>query len=148
MDSSLIIEPLIDLPIAHAWRGHYSTIFLELGKLQTGRTRRDGSTGNATGQFTIHLEPNWRLEGKRSIQCGSDDTTRAIDNAILRLVGNKIGAVSVVGRLPELEITTSDFRLCTFSARKGQPNWTINSWSPALAMYCRLGKIALDGPRT
>ena len=148
MDPSSLIEPLIDLPIAHAWRGHYSTIFLELGKLQTGRTRRDGSTGNARGQSTIHLEPNWRLEGRRSIQCGSDDTARAIDNALLRLVGTKIGAISVVGRLPELEITISDLRLCTFSARKGQPNWTINSWSPALAMYCRLGRIAFDGPCT
>ena len=148
MDFDAFIKPIIDLPIAHAWRGQYSTIFLELGKLRAGRTRRDGSVGNARGEFTVHLEPNWRIEGQRSIICGSNDSARALDKALARLIDDRIVAISTVGSLPELEITAKTLSLRTFAASKGQPNWTVNRWSAPLAMYCRLGKIAFDGEHT
>jgi|SRR5690606_35256064 len=148
MDFGTFVEPMIDLPIAHAWRGHYGTIFLELGQLQAGRKRRDGSIGNSKGAFTIHLEPNWRLEGKRSILCGSADSPRAIDSALQGLIGLTLLAISSYGDLPELEIAAGSLRLRTLSSRKGQPNWTLNRWRRPLAMYCRLGKIAFDGDCT
>ena len=144
MDFIAFIKPIIDLPVAHAWRGHGSTIFLELGQLQTGRTRKDGSIGNAKGEFTVFIDPNWRIEGKRSIICGSDDTNRAIENALQSLIGNRIVGIATFGHLQELEITLGDRILATFSAWKGQPGWTIHQWEPVVAMYSRLGKIKFD----
>ena len=145
MDFSAFIQPILDLPVAHAWRGHASTIFLELGSLEAGRIRKDGSTGNARGQFTAHIEPNWRIEGKRSILCGSDETNRAIENALKQFIGNRIVGLSTFGHLPELEITLVDRVLTTCSAWKGQPNWTINDWASRAAMYSQFGKIKFDG---
>ena len=138
------VTPIRGLPVSHAWRGHLSVIFLELGALRPGRRRKDGTEGNPIGEFTVHLEPNWRIEGQRSILCGSDDTPRAIERALARLIGSTVERISTAGRLPELQLDLSASRLLTFCAWKGQPNWTINQWSPALAMYSHSGKIKFD----
>ena len=131
--------------MSHAWRGHLSVVFLEIGMLKAGRTRKDGSMGNPIGEFTVHLEPNWRIEGSRSIACGSDDSVRAIERSLARLIGQKVEDVTCFGRLPELHVRLSSFDLLTFSASKGQPNWTINRWTPEIAMYSQNGKVKFDG---
>ena len=144
MDFNAFIQPIINLPISHAWRGHGSTIFLELGQLQVGRTRKDGSTGNARGEFTIHIAPNWRLEGRRSILCGSDDTHRAIEKALQSVIATPIKGLSTFGRLRELEIDLGDRVVTTFSAWKGQTTWDITRWSPAASMHSHFGKLKFE----
>ena len=144
MDFSAFIQPIIDLPVSHAWRGHGSTIFLEIGQLQAGRTRKDGSIGNAKGEFTIHIAPNWRVEGKRSILCGSDDTKRAIEKSLQSLISNPIKKLSTFGRLQELQIDLGERIVTTFSAWKGQTSWYITRWSPEASMYSHFGKIKFE----
>jgi len=113
--------------------------------MQTGLTRKDGSIGNAIGEFTIHIDPNWRIEGKRSILCGSDETNRSIENALRKLIDSPISGISTIGRLLELEIVLAERVLTTFSAWKGQPNWSINHWASASAAYSQFGSIKFDG---
>ena len=144
MDFIAFVKPIIELPVSHAWRGHGSTIFLELGQLQPGRTRKDGSIGNAKGEFTISIDPNWRIDGKRSILCGSDDTSRSIEKALQNLVGNRIVGISTICRLPELEILLGKRVLSTFSAWKGQPSWYISHSATGVAMYSHFGRIKFD----
>ena len=139
------VNPMRGMPVSHAWRGHLSVIFFELGALTQGRTRKDGTAGNPVGEFTIHIEPNWRIEGRRSILCGSDDTTPAIERTLARTVGSTVEDISCVGRLPELNLQLSVGAFLTFSAWKGQPNWTINFWRSRVAMYSQYGKVKFDG---
>jgi hypothetical protein len=139
------VEPMRGLPVSHAWRGHLSVVFLELGSLSPGRTRKNGIAGNPIGEFTIHIEPNWRIEGARSILCGSDDTMPAIERALALVVGTTLKDITCVGRLPELNLQLSVGALLTFSAWKGQPNWTVNRWQPQIAMYSKFGKVKFDG---
>ena len=62
--------PLLGLPVTHIWRGAGSAIFLEFGELHP-TTWRDGSTGNPKGEWAIMIEWSWRVEGRKSILCGS-----------------------------------------------------------------------------
>ena len=116
--------------------------------MKPGRVRRDGSIGNANGELTVHLGPNWRIEGKRSIVCGSDDGKHAIEKGLQRLIGSLIVDASTFGRLRELELNTTDHTLTTFSLWKGQPLWDIGRAESGLHMFSKFGKIRFDGPRT
>lgn len=144
MDFQEFVEPLKGLTVSHAWRGHLSMFFLEVGPTKPGKVRRDGSVGNPIGEFTIDIEPNWRFEGRRSILCGSDDSIASIDRFVRGLVGSTVKDLSSFGHLPELELVLSSGRLLTFSAWKGQPNWSINHWRRDAAMYSKFGKIKFD----
>jgi hypothetical protein len=146
LDIPAFVDSAIGLPVSHAWKGHGSTVFFELGELAPGRKRRDGSTGNPVGQYTLFIEPNWRIEGPRSILCGSDDSRSQILRALEASIGVKTEHIYISGHLPELEVVFSNGRrLKTFSAWKGQPGWTIHRWSPQLALYSQFGQIKLDG---
>lgn len=62
----------IGLPLSHIWRGRGSAIFLEFGNLTPATdVRRDGSQKNPQGEAGIMIEWSWRIEGKKSILCGS-----------------------------------------------------------------------------
>jgi hypothetical protein len=139
------VQPIRGLHVSHAWRGHLSVVFLELGSLSRGKPRRDGTLGNSIGEFTVHIEPNWRIEGPRSIHCGSDDSLPAIERALAQLVGRTVEDITCTGHLPELCLHFNTGSLLTFSAWKGQPNWTINRWRPQIAMYSANSKIKFDG---
>ena len=146
MKISAIVNSILELPVSHAWKGHGSTIFFELGNLSPGKKWRDGSDSNSIGEFTLFIEPNWRLEGPRSILCGSDDTSSRILRTLSGVIGNRVETIDIAGHLPELEVVLSNgHRLKTFSAWKGQPGWTIHGWSPQLALYSQFGKIKIDG---
>lgn len=62
--------PLIGLPVAHSWRGYGSAIFLEFGAL-TAQTRMNGTPANPRGEMGLMIQWSWRIEGRRSILCGS-----------------------------------------------------------------------------
>lgn len=58
--------PLIDLPVAHSWRGYGSAIFLEFGAL-TAQTRMNGTPAHPQGEMGLMIQWSWRIEGRRSI---------------------------------------------------------------------------------
>jgi hypothetical protein len=59
-------QPIVGLPIAHAWRGHGSALFLELGRLHrvdlTRLVRRQKQSGNPKGEAGVMIEWSWRIE--------------------------------------------------------------------------------------
>ena len=67
-----IAIPLVGLPVSHSWRVHGSDIFLEFAKFSPpSRLRRDGSPCAPRGEMGLMIEWSWRIEGRRSILCGS-----------------------------------------------------------------------------
>ena len=114
------------MPVSHAWLGHGTCLFLELGDLSEGKVRRNGSIGNPTGEITIIVDFDWRIERKRSILIGSEDTKKRLENAINSLVGSRILSVETIGRIPELQIGLSNsLWVTTYSCNSGQPQWGI-----------------------
>ena len=123
-----ILAVLNGLPVTHVWLGYASSLFLEIGKLKREeRQRADGSRlVSVVGQATFMLEPDWRVEGPRSIRFGSGFGERKIANRVTTLKGIRLATTVADGAVPELTITLSDGRrIRTFTNRKAQPCWSV-----------------------
>jgi hypothetical protein len=117
---------LIGLPVAHAWRGYGSAIFLEFGALSRPRTRRDGSLGQPCGEWSLGIEWNWRFERPRSILGGAWSNPRRWPGFFRAILGSTVADLRAVGVLPEIEVRFSNgMRLCSFMCDAGQPQWYV-----------------------
>ena len=118
-DFANLISSLKGERISHAWKGHGSAVFLELGKLaDSGR--------NPRGDSTIALEWDWRIEDTREIIGGSTASNAKIADLVRYLNGQKISSIDVSDPPHELCITLNDkTRIRTISASSGSPRWTI-----------------------
>ncbi len=117
--------PLIGLPVAHAWRGYGSAIFLEFGAL-TPTTRMNGSPGIPQGEMSLMIEWSWRIEGRRSILCGSWSDEARWPRALACLTKGKVVAVTTFGRLPEIELGLSTgMHIVSLMTANGGPLWTL-----------------------
>ncbi|WP_445360732.1 hypothetical protein ACJJIL_21555 [Microbulbifer sp. EKSA005] len=115
------LAELQEAKISHAWIGHGSAIFLEMGELTPPKREN-----NPSGEQTIMIEWSWRLEDKRSIVLGSWSDQTEIDQLPALLVGRKIKTIKLFGRIPELEISLcKDLWLLTFMTDKKYPEWSI-----------------------
>lgn len=136
--------PLIGLPVSHVWQGHGSALFLEFGRLSQIR-RRDGRPAESAGEMGLMLEWSWRIEGKRSILCGSDSDEPHIRRALSCIRDHAVAAVTLTSRLPEIDIGfSSGAHLVSFMTADGQPQWTLfdrrtgnDRW-----MFVRAGRLA------
>jgi hypothetical protein len=140
-------SPLVGLPVSHIWQGYGSTIFLEFGILMPGRRRRrDGSLGNPCGEFTLIIE-SWRIEGKRRIWCGSSSDAERWPRAFLRLQDATVTAVSVVGRLPEIDIALgSGLHVVSCITTEGDPEWGLikRQGGQTLSVGSLAGRLMLE----
>jgi hypothetical protein len=72
------------------------------------------------------IQWSWRVERARSIAFGSWSTERRMTNGVSRLIGRRVEAIDIVGRLPEILLQLSDgLWLQTFNTSDGQPEWTV-----------------------
>ena len=124
-DFKVFTGSMLGLPVSHVWRGYGSAMFIEFGSLTPSRRqRRDGSIGNPSGEFTLIIEWSWRIEGKRRIWCGSWSDADRWPRAFLRLQDARVTAVSVTGRLPEIDIALSNgLHVVSFTTIEGDPEW-------------------------
>ncbi len=118
-------DVLSDIFITHAWRGHGSAIFLELGKL-TPKLRSDGSSGNPDGEFTLMIGWSWRIEEADHIVCGSESEVEVFEHWLRKLVGRKVLNVTTFGRIPEIMLSLSDdLYVSSFMTAEGGPEWAL-----------------------
>lgn len=136
-DLQSLIEPLIDMPISHAWTGYGSTIFLELGAL--------AKTDNKLhGEACISVEWDWRIENDQGILFGSSETGSKISRSTQSLVGMSIDLITIVGVPMEICVQlSSGMRLRTMAAASGDPQWDIRLPIGA-HLYCREGALYAD----
>lgn len=128
-DFAVFASPLKGLPVSHVWNGYGSAIFLEFGALTpSARRRRDGSLGTPTGEFTLMIEWSWRIEGKRRIWCGSWSDRERWARIMPRLKDASVAAVSLTGRLPEIDLAFSNgIHLVSCMTAEGDPEWGLIS---------------------
>ena len=120
------VAPLIGLPVAHAWRGGGSNIFLEFGAL-TPRVRLDGSLSTLPeGEMGLMVEWSWRIEGRRSILCGSWSDEERWPRALACLTKATVAGASTFGRLPEIDIELSTgVHVLSLMTAEGDPRWAL-----------------------
>jgi hypothetical protein len=135
---------LIGMPVTHIWRGYGSAIFVELGELRP-KVRRDGTPGNAQGQFGLSIEWSWRIEGKRRIWCGSWSEEGHWPRAFACLLGSKVASISLLGRLPEIDMgLTNGLHIVSMMTAEGDPEWVLSEHgNPGLAFKVRAGKLQM-----
>jgi hypothetical protein len=141
------------LSVSHISRGDGSVIFVELGELTPSRkVRRDGTLMNPLGGVSINLNSGWRVEASNEILCGSKSEQADASPVLAGLIGRKVLGLSIVGRLPEIDLALDDDRhLTSFTTYQGQPDWAIadHRSSPPRWFDVRKGVVILgDGGPT
>ena len=125
MEFAAFTAPLIGLPVSHVWRGHGSAIFLEFGKLSP-RNRRCGSQGSPQGAMSLMIEWSWRIEGRRSILCGSWSDDEKWPKAFRLACNATVASATLFGRLPEIELCLSNgVHVLSFMSAEGNPHWVL-----------------------
>lgn len=126
-DSAAFIAPLIGLPVSHLWRGYGSALFLEFGQLRHSTfIRRDGTHGSPKGEMGLMIEWSWRIEGRRSILCGSWSDEQKWPKAFKLVQNAKVVEAALFGRLPEIELCLSNgVRVRSFMTAEGNPEWAL-----------------------
>lgn len=133
------------MPVSHVWRGYGSALFIELGKL-TPSTRRNGSPGEAAGEFEMMIESSWRIEEQSSILCGSWSDEELWAPSFARLLGQHVEDLVTFGRLPELMLSLSGgLHVSSFTTAEGDPAWTLfDRRGPTVrTVDCRSGVVVL-----
>jgi hypothetical protein len=122
-----LTETVQGLAVSHIWRGDGPALFMELGALTPSeKTRRDGTPMNPTGQASIALYREWRVETPSGILCGSRSEPALQASTLHGLLCRKVLGIAVSGRLPELELSLEgDLHLTSYTADDGQPDWAI-----------------------
>ncbi len=114
-------EHLIGAPVTHYWRGKGSALFIEFGVLNM-----EGRRNNLRGRMSLQLLCDWRVEGRRTILCGSSNDAAVSARSLRLLKSGVVRSVSLVGYMKELEIFLSnDLRLQSFSCSRGDPQWCL-----------------------
>jgi hypothetical protein len=118
-----LIQPLIGMVVSLPWKGYGATIFLELGKLAPLESERQHYK---KGESCISGMSGWRVESGSEVLFGTLNSNQEIERGILSLLGTKIERLSIVGRVPELEIQFSNgYCLRSMVMVSGQPEWAI-----------------------
>jgi len=141
-------QALVGLSVSHVWRGYGSAIFLEFGLLRR-TTRLDGAKGNPSGKMTLMIEWSWRIEGPQSILCGSWSDAPRWPKFFAKLTKTKVVAVSLLGRLNEIDIELSNgMHVVSFSTIEGQPHWSLGDRESKSWLYAKSGKLFIEKQRT
>lgn len=116
-------QSLIGLEVTLPWKGHGSTIFLELGELSTRKSKRgDWEVGEAH----ISVNWDWRVELGAIIKFGSSLEGSKIERGLRSLQGVKVQNIYIQGRIPEMVVEfSSGHILRSMVMVPGGPEWTL-----------------------
>jgi hypothetical protein len=72
------------------------------------------------------IEWSWRIEGRRSILCGSWSDEQKWPRAFKLVQNAKIVEAALFGRLPEIELSLSNgVHVLSFMTAEGNPEWAV-----------------------
>lgn len=118
-----MVQPLIGLSISRPCKGYGSAVFLELGQLTSRPSVR---TIHVSGEASISIYWDWRIEADKQILFGSSNSGPEIVDGIQDLLGETIEQIQVAGTIPEIEVHISNgYRLRSMAMVTGHPDWNI-----------------------
>ncbi|MEM8651365.1 MAG: hypothetical protein AAGF54_12605 [Pseudomonadota bacterium] len=117
----------VGMPLSLIWHGYGSAIFLEFGNLtQPKKLLKSGKPRNPCGEMGLMIEWSWRIEGKKTIFCGSWSENINWQRVNSVLIGQKIVELSVFGHLPEVEVKFENgTRFLSFMTERAHPMWSL-----------------------
>jgi hypothetical protein len=121
-----LVRPLIGLVVAQPWKGIGSTVFLELGVLSWREGRRERPNSLMSGEASIMMDWEWRVESGSSVLYGSSNTFLTLRRGLASLQGTRIEGVSLDGEVPELMVAFSNgHRLRSMVLSTSEPTWVL-----------------------
>ena len=133
--------------LSHIWRGYGSAIFLEFGNLAVAGKRRDGTLKDPSGEVGVMIQWSWRIEGKKSIICGSFSDEEDWERGFSAIREQHVAEITLFGRLPEIQIAFVNGASCTsFMTDKGHPSWALfdRETDSEITFYSRYGRIEVE----
>lgn len=137
---------LTDLPLSHIWTGHGSALFLEFGDLAPS-VLRDGRDGQPQGEMSVMINFGWRIEGRKSIVCGSWSDDGKWERGFSIIKDQHLKSISPFGRLLEIDLAFSNGAHCvTFNFDQGYPEWAIfdRKVRTLRTLHLRHGKFEIE----
>ena len=120
----LYLNKCVGLQVSDAWRGERTAIFFELGKLRKHAGKKHYMSAGK-GEVTLMFDCRWRLETKGSIEVGSLDGYKKIENKIKQLIGKSIKKISFIGRIPEMVVEFENTRWLQSFTSYSAEDWGI-----------------------
>lgn len=96
------------------------------------------------------IQWSWRIEGRRSILCGSWADERRWLLALACLTKTSVASVALFGRLPEIDLTLcSGMHVVSFMTVQGDPEWTLfdRRGGGSRSLYVRRGRLCVEVDR-
>lgn len=93
------------------------------------------------------IEWSWRIEGKRRIWCGSWSDGARWPRAFSRLLHTTVASVSLVGRLPEIDIGLSNgLHVLSMMTRESDPEWALfnRQVEHGLTLFVEAGRLTVE----
>ncbi|WP_157133094.1 hypothetical protein [Roseobacter sp. SK209-2-6] len=138
---------MVGTSLSHIWMGQGSALFLEFGNLSHTGQRLGGSFKNPRGVWGVMIEWSWRIDGKKSIICGSWSDEEDWQRGFSVIGGQSVSGISLLGKLPEIQIDFANGASCTsFMTEKGQPSWAIfdRTTDESKTVFCCYGRIEVE----
>lgn len=137
---------LTNQPLSHVWTGYGSALFLDFGTLAP-TVLRDGRDGEPLGEMSVMVDFGWRIEGRKSIICGSwsDDDKWERGFSVIR--NQHLASISPFGRLLEIDLAFSNGAHCViFNSGQGYPEWAIfdRRAGKCRTLHVQFGKLGLE----
>jgi hypothetical protein len=139
-EANHLLHPLAGLPVSLPWKGYGSAIFLELGEMAQ---RQHARRRHRTGEATVAIEWDWRMESGAHILYGSSNSGPRIARGLESLQGVTIDRLVVEGEVPELVIVFANGqRLISAAMLASDPAWWIHL-PDGRVMQCSEGVLAV-----
>ncbi len=136
------------MPLSHIWRGYGSAIFFEFGQLTSPiKKRKDGATGNPRGEVGVMIEWSWRIEGKKTIICGSCSNENKWKRGFSILKNQPLSGISILGKLAEVHLRFGNGASCrSFMTTNGHPSWAIfdRTSDNHRTFHSRFGRVEIE----
>ncbi len=144
----LFSKALRGLPLSHVWRGYGAALFLEFGTLRQ-HFLPDGAAGHPMGQMGLMIQCCWRIEGSRTILCGSSSDESKWARFFDMLLQGTVTDVSLFGRLPEIDVSLSNrMHVVSFSTTDGQPQWALFHRELCSSVASKNGALVIESADT
>lgn len=144
VDFEEFTRPLIGMELTHIWRGYGSAMFFNFGELHHKTWKNGRISNNPRGQMSLDVTWSWRVEGRRRILWGSWSEDYRWERLFQKLIGARVAGVSLVGRLPEIDLELScGVHVVSFMTATSDPEWALfdNSELQARWLHVRAGRL-------
>jgi hypothetical protein len=135
-----VVRPLVGMTVSRPWRGYGSTVGLELGDLRTATT---GKYKHTSGEASIFVEGDWRIETDVEVVGGTSDSVRDVESLLASVKDVSIADIHTSGMPQELTVGFSNgCRLRSMVTLRGDARWHIRRPSGKL-VHCERGVIVV-----